>query len=49
MELKKKIASLGLGLGLPIAALLVAFYAIGFGFATIAAGLATFLPVWLAC
>lgn len=47
MELKKKVASLGIGIGLLIGALLVLVYAIGFGFATIAAALATFLPLWL--
>jgi putative superfamily III holin-X len=47
IELKKKVAALGLGIGLLIGALLVLVYAIGFGFATIAAALATFLPLWL--
>jgi hypothetical protein len=47
MEVKKKIAALGLGLGLLGGALLVLVYAVGFGFATIAASLATFLPLWL--
>ena len=46
MELKKKIAALGLGIGLLAGALLVVVYGIGFLFATIAAALATFLPVW---
>ncbi|MBA2359875.1 MAG: phage holin family protein [Actinobacteria bacterium] len=47
LELKKKLAALGLGIGLLVGALLVAVYGIGFLFATIAAALATFLPVWL--
>jgi Putative Actinobacterial Holin-X, holin superfamily III len=47
IELKRKLASLGLGLGLLLAAVPVLLYGIGFGFATIAAALATFLPVWL--
>jgi hypothetical protein len=47
MELKKKVAALGLGIGLLVGALIVFFYGIGFLFATITAGLATFLPVWL--
>jgi Putative Actinobacterial Holin-X, holin superfamily III len=47
LELKRKFAALGLGIGLLVAAAAVAFYGIGFGFATIAAGLATFLPFWL--
>lgn len=46
IELKKKVAALGLGLGLLGGALLVLVYGVGFLFATIAAGLATFLPVW---
>jgi Putative Actinobacterial Holin-X, holin superfamily III len=47
MELKKKVAALGMGIGLLVGALLVLVYAVGFGFATIAAALATFLPLWL--
>jgi hypothetical protein len=47
MELKQKVAALGLGIGLLLGAVAVLLYGIGFGFATIAAGLATFLPVWL--
>lgn len=47
MELKNKLASLGIGIGLLVGALLVLVYGLGFGFATIAAALATFLPVWL--
>jgi hypothetical protein len=48
MELKKKAASLGVGLGLLFGALLVLVYGVGFLFATIAAGIAEFLPVWAA-
>lgn len=48
LELKKKASDLGLGFGLAIAAAVVAVYAIGFLFATIAAGLAEAMPVWLA-
>jgi protein-S-isoprenylcysteine O-methyltransferase Ste14 len=47
-ELKRKVTSLGLGLALAIGAAVVALYAIGFVFATIAAALATFMPTWLA-
>lgn len=47
LELKKKIAALGLGIGLLAGALALALYGIGFLFATVTAGLATFLPVWL--
>lgn len=48
MELKKKVAALGIGIGLALAAVAVGLYGIGFLFATIAAGLAEFMPVWLA-
>lgn len=48
LELKNKVTSLGLGLGLTVGAALVALYAVGFLFATIAAGLATVMPTWLA-
>jgi hypothetical protein len=48
LELKKKGAALGVGLGLALAAAAVLMYAIGFLFATIAAGLAEAMPVWLA-
>jgi uncharacterized membrane protein YqjE len=48
LELKKKFAALGLGIGLLAGALLVVVYGVGFLFATITAGLATFLPFWLA-
>jgi uncharacterized membrane protein YqjE len=46
IELKKKATALGVGLGLLGGALLVLVYGVGFLFATIAAGVATFLPVW---
>jgi hypothetical protein len=48
LELKQKAAALGIGAVFAVAAMFVGLYAIGFVFATIAAGLATFLPVWLA-
>jgi Putative Actinobacterial Holin-X, holin superfamily III len=48
MELKKKVAALGVGIGLAFGALAVGLYGIGFLFATVAAGLAEFMPVWLA-
>ena len=47
MELKKKLGALGFGIGLLVGAFVVLVYALGFTFATITAGLATFLPVWL--
>jgi hypothetical protein len=47
-ELKRKLTALGIGIGLFVGAALFALYGLGFLFATIAAGLATFLPTWLA-
>jgi Putative Actinobacterial Holin-X, holin superfamily III len=47
-ELKGKITSLGIGLGLAIGGAFFALYGLGFAFATIAAGLATALDWWLA-
>jgi len=47
LELKQKVAALGVGAALAAAALLVALYAVGFLFATIAAALATTLDLWL--
>jgi hypothetical protein len=48
LEIKQKATALGIGLGFLVATMFVALYAIGFVFATIAAGLATFLDTWLA-
>jgi membrane protein implicated in regulation of membrane protease activity len=45
-ELKKKAAALGTGLGLMVAAAVLAFLALTFGLLAAAAGLATTLPVW---
>jgi uncharacterized membrane protein YqjE len=47
LELKRKFASLGVGVGLAVGAALFGLFALGFLFATIAAALATFLPTWL--
>jgi putative superfamily III holin-X len=47
-ELKRKLSELGLGIGLLVGAALFALYALGFGLATIAAGLATTMSTWLA-
>ena len=47
LELKRKAGALGVGIGLALGAAVVAVFAIGFLFATIAAALATFLPWWL--
>ena len=48
LELKKKVASLGIGIGMGIGAALFGLFMLGFLFATIAAVLATFLATWLA-
>ena len=48
LELKRKAANLGIGIGLAVGAALFALYALGFLFATIAAGLATAMSTWLA-
>jgi hypothetical protein len=45
-EVKGKLATLGVGIGLAALAALLAFYAVGFGLAAAAAGIATALPVW---
>lgn len=47
VEVKQKVQSLGLGIGLGVGAAVVAVFAVGFLLAAAAAGLATFLPVWL--
>ncbi len=47
LELKQKLTALGIGVGLVVAAAVFLFFMAGFLFATIAAGLATFLPWWL--
>jgi hypothetical protein len=47
LELKKKATTLGIGVALIAVAVLLAAYMIGFLFATIAAGFATFLALWL--
>jgi hypothetical protein len=48
LELKRKIANLGLGIALAIAAAVFGLFALGFGLAAGAAALATFLDTWLA-
>jgi 4-amino-4-deoxy-L-arabinose transferase-like glycosyltransferase len=48
IELKRKVTSLGVGIGLGLGAAILAVYALGFAFATIAAALATGLSTWLA-
>jgi len=48
LELKKKLAALGIGIGLGIGAALFALFMLVFLFVTIAAAFATFLSTWLA-
>ena len=48
LELKQKVSALGTGIGLAVTAGLFAVFMLGFLFLTIAAGLATFMPTWLA-
>jgi len=47
-ELKRKLASLGVGIGLLVGAGLFALYGLGFGFASAASGLANTVPMWAA-
>jgi len=46
LELKRKLISFALGIGLVLGALLFLLYALGFGLAAAAAGIATALPMW---
>ena len=48
LELKRKASALGVGIGLALGAALFLMFALGFGLATIAAGLATAMPWWAA-
>jgi putative superfamily III holin-X len=48
LELKRKVAALGIGIGLVVGAALFGLYALGFGLAAAAAGIATTLPLWAA-
>jgi uncharacterized membrane protein YqjE len=48
MEVKRKVASLGLGIALLLGAALFLVFMLLFVFATIAAGLATAMPTWAA-
>ena len=48
IELKKKVTSFAVGIGLGVGAALLAFFMLAFGLATIAVVLATFLAWWLA-
>jgi hypothetical protein len=48
LEIKRKLSSLGVGIGLALGAAVLFVYALGFGLATIAAGIATAMSVWAA-
>jgi hypothetical protein len=48
LELKQKVAALGMGAGLGLGAAVCAVFMLGFLLAAIAAALATFLDTWLA-
>ncbi len=48
LELKRKLAALGIGIGMLVACALFGLFGLGFLFATVAAALATFLSTWLA-
>jgi uncharacterized membrane protein YqjE len=48
LEVKRKVVSLGVGIGLAICAAVFLVFMLGFAFATIAAGLATAVSTWLA-
>jgi Putative Actinobacterial Holin-X, holin superfamily III len=48
LELKRKVAALGVGIGMGVGAGIFGLFMLGFLFATIAAVLATFLSTWLA-
>jgi uncharacterized membrane protein YqjE len=48
LEVKRKVTSLAVGIGLAVAAVIFGVFALGFLFATVAAALATFLSTWLA-
>src|SRR2546421_9867197 len=46
LELKRKLISFATGIGLVLGALLFLLYALGFGLAAAAAGIATAVPLW---
>ena len=48
LEVKRKLGTFGLGIGLLAGAAVLGVMGLGFLFATVAAALATFLPTWLA-
>lgn len=47
VELSRKIANFGAGAAMLVVALVAALYGIGFGLATVAAALDSFMPKWL--
>jgi hypothetical protein len=46
LELKRKLISFAMGIGLVLGAVLFLLYALGFGLAAAAAGIATAVPLW---
>jgi hypothetical protein len=48
LEVKRKVAALGVGFGLSVGAAIFALFALGFGLAAGAAALALVLPTWAA-
>jgi len=48
LEVKQKLAALGVGIGLAVGAGVLSLFALGFGLATAAAALATTMSTWLA-
>jgi len=48
LELKRKVAAFGIGIGLLVAGAVLGLFALGFALATVAAALATFLSTWVA-
>jgi Putative Actinobacterial Holin-X, holin superfamily III len=47
-ELKRKVAALGIGIGMAIGGAVFALFALGFGLAAAAAAIATAVPTWAA-
>ena len=48
LELKRKVAALGVGIGLLVGAAVLALYGLGFGLASAASGLSNVVAMWLA-
>jgi hypothetical protein len=48
LELKRKVAVLGIGIGLLVGAAVLALYGLGFGLASAASGLSNVVDMWLA-